>query len=283
MQALLMCDTLSDVLAKTKTLCVHSVFEHACNLQTETRELITLQTFGMPLAPRGCILPCDDLLELFEQGERVVVSCEPRLIAVSCEVCFDEVVRLSLRLKCTMTLEGFVRLKGILDGFLPKCAPVNGMYEMLQGRSSIFPAFALMDVQAAIQGLGEWLVKPDLFCTKLEENLRSLVGFGAGLTPSADDFLVGVLLVMDALKVSGRHELITALTPLLSRTTDVSKAMLEHASEGRYGAQLIGLFCVEGDLDAALSEVVEYGHSSGHDMLCGVAFALTCMLPVSNI
>lgn len=279
MQALLMCDTIPEVLAKTKTVCVHSVFQHACNLQTQTQELITLQTFGMPLVPRGCILPCNNLLTLFKQGEQIAISVDQRLIAHSCQIKLDGVPLSSLRLGREITLEELVGLKHALDDFLPKGAPVNGIYQMLQGKSSIFPAAALVSVQDAIQGLEAWLKNQEVSSDQLDRYFQNLIGFGIGLTPSVDDFLVGVLFILDALKEPRRSRLVSALTLFLSRTTDISKTMLQNASEGRYGAQLLALFSVSCDLSVAIAQVVDYGHSSGHDMLCGIAFALKCLLP----
>lgn len=282
MQALLMCDTVPNVLAKTQTVCVHSVFHHACNLQTPSQELITLQTFDMPLAPRGIVVPCSNLLTLFEQGEQITVSDGQHLMAPSCEIQLDRVPKLSVRLSRKITIEALIGLKHALDDFLPENAPINGMYQMLQGQSSIFPTAALVSVQDAIQGLQTWLKNPEVSSEQLEGYFQHLIGFGIGLTPSADDFLVGVLLIMDALKEPKRGSMASVLTQFLSRTTDISKAMLQNACEGRYGVQLLALFNTSCDLPVAIAQVVDYGHSSGHDMLCGAAFALRCLLPDAN-
>jgi hypothetical protein len=53
---------------------------------------------------------------------------------------------------------------------------------------------------------------------------------------------LGIFLVMDYLQAPMRDAFVAALRPLLSRTPDVSAAMLENACARRYGVQLPKLF-----------------------------------------
>lgn len=130
-------------------------------------------------------------------------------------------------------------------------------------------------IRRAVAQLKGWLERSE---GEPASFLPQLVGFGSGLTPSADDFLLGCLWVMDGWRMTQRPQFVEALLPLLTRTTDVSRAMLTFGCEGHYGEALLALFkAAPLALDAALSRAVNYGHSSGHDMLYGAAFALGCL------
>jgi hypothetical protein len=113
--------------------------------------------------------------------------------------------------------------------------------------------------------------------------LASLVGLGEGLTPSADDVLVGVLAGLDLAsdacpEATGvRRELVRALPGNLeSRTPRVSAQALGAAIAGRYAAPLLDVLEVCGQpaagsrLDTALSGLLDVGHRSGRDTLLGL-------------
>lgn len=108
------------------------------------------------------------------------------------------------------------------------------------------------------------------------------VGVGQGLTPSGDDVLCGVLL---ALRLAGaedaRRHLWTTVRPRLGATTAVSAALLTEAADGyavpavvRLAAALAGGRESEPDVVPAALEVRAIGHSSGADLLAGLAGAL---------
>ena len=107
-----------------------------------------------------------------------------------------------------------------------------------------------------------------------------LVGFGAGLTPSMDDLLVGLLSWLDFSQHPYFYLLAQAVQASAAQTTDVSQAMLLHATHHRYNQEITELYAILNQplnplaLDVALDSVVAYGHSSGHDTLCGIYLGL---------
>ncbi|MBX6343113.1 MAG: DUF2877 domain-containing protein, partial [Thermomicrobiaceae bacterium] len=110
-----------------------------------------------------------------------------------------------------------------------------------------------------------------------------LVGLGPGLTPSGDDFLIGVcgaLALVGALAPSVAEDcraaarVIAASAP--GRTTLLSLTWLRQAAAGEFSAELGGLLAAlvtAGD-DAALERAAErllaIGGTSGWDMAVGV-------------
>ena len=104
-----------------------------------------------------------------------------------------------------------------------------------------------------------------------------LLGLGPGLTPSGDDLLGGLMIALTALDQTGvRDQLWDALRPELEMLTNEISAMhLAVAADGlgsaacheALNAMLAG---TPPDLDA----IDAIGHTSGWDMLAGMAVAL---------
>ena len=121
--------------------------------------------------------------------------------------------------------------------------------------------------------------------TDLRDVLAKVVGRGPGATPSGDDVLVGVLVVLTS-PYSGMagaraaESLGRALLPLLPTTTDVSRHLLRQATNGLFGRDLhelltalIGVSSPQ-QLSDRVRRVIETGATSGADACEGVlAFA----------
>ena len=107
------------------------------------------------------------------------------------------------------------------------------------------------------------------------------VGVGPGLTPSGDDVLCGVLL---ALRTAGALDAVahlwSAVTLRLGATTTLSAGLLADAADGYAVSQVVRLTSAlaSGEtgagVDAAAREVAAVGHSSGADLLAGLAGGL---------
>lgn len=273
MLALRSCDTVPALLAGGQALRVHSVFHRACNLLVgET--LVTLLARGMPLAPAGCILDSGDLQALFLQGERIDSVPRAGLQGIRCGIELDRVQLANLRLTARPGEAQLAQLKRDIRIHLAIAPPEGGMYRLLGGHCDFLPGAALADIDAALLILARWL-RDEVNSDALPGCLHHLVGFGIGLTPSSDDFLLGILFALEMRNSPRRSALVEAVRTLLPRTTAVSAAMLSNGCDGRYGEQLLALSAaIPGEVQQALRRVDQYGHSSGHDMLCGLDFAL---------
>ncbi|MGE5170811.1 MAG: DUF2877 domain-containing protein [Rudaea sp.] len=128
----------------------------------------------------------------------------------------------------------------------------------------------------AIGALCDWLKEALGGASSPPPAVDALIGLGAGLTPSGDDFLGGV---MTALHHLGRADLARALAkPVLACAVDgtsvISGAYLRCAAAGE-GFEVLfdALACVlaggGGRLDARLDALAEVGHTSGWDCLAG--------------
>jgi hypothetical protein len=131
---------------------------------------------------------------------------------------------------------------------------------------------------------------------QLREQVVRLVGYGTGLTPDGDDFLLGYLAV---LRPWSRFEAIAAHYALmkqliagqLARTTDISRHYLQMALRGDFSQPLSRLISAisrgengEGVRLSAL-RVMQIGSASGVDSLAGVIHGIQAlrMAPSVNV
>lgn len=125
----------------------------------------------------------------------------------------------------------------------------------------------------------------ELFNNRMSESIEKaskLIGLGPGLTPSGDDFLVGLFAVLNIQK-SPRHplkgfckEVVKLAKPL---TNDISYMAMHKASIGKVRESIISLinsilYGTEEDLILSLNKVLKIGSSSGTDIALGIVAGL---------
>jgi hypothetical protein len=111
-----------------------------------------------------------------------------------------------------------------------------------------------------------------------------LIGLGVGLTPSGDDYLVGLLAGLEATDDPARHGLAASIARHApGRTTAFGAAALAHAARGAYAERLHGLLVAlaDGRLDGLMTSIeraLAYGATSGADTLVGLFSGLDVAL-----
>lgn len=114
------------------------------------------------------------------------------------------------------------------------------------------------------------------------EKAVDFIGAGNGLTPSGDDFLVGLLFLLFLRGEKWkpfRNRLADKIKHNLHRTTDLSGAFLQYACQGKFSGYLLELehlLIHKRDIAKSLEKIGRTGHSSGIDTLTGMAAG--CML-----
>lgn len=127
--------------------------------------------------------------------------------------------------------------------------------------------------------------------------LSAVVGAGPGLTPAGDDMLIGFLCGLNASRAYSAealrrlHELRETLPPLLDSTSELSRAFVEDALDGRFHQALAGL-CLALHPGAAprraangrgrrhsMSEALSFGSGSGREGAYGLLSALWLVRP----
>jgi hypothetical protein len=107
-----------------------------------------------------------------------------------------------------------------------------------------------------------------------------LLGAGSGLTPSGDDILAGFLVAARSFELAIDRLRAAVLAEARDRTTDLSAALLAHASRGESIPQvnaLLAALCAPptpaAQLDRAVAGLIRVGHTSGVALATGVALA----------
>lgn len=157
---------------------------------------------------------------------------------------------------------------------------------------------------AVLPHLLDWPVAPSLSCEQsalldrllvlrhaeqvgdralLVSGLINLLGQGRGLTPSGDDVIIGLLLMLTR---SPRANSLTADNNLLQqvaadayqKTTSISANLIECAAVGQGDERLIavvdGIIAGSASIDECVACVLDWGSSSGIDALVGMLIAL---------
>lgn len=104
------------------------------------------------------------------------------------------------------------------------------------------------------------------------------IGFGAGLTPAGDDFIIGFLLTSFYLQSGNKKEIQALLKEARAKTTALSASLMECAAEGSADERLMDAlrFIAEGKQEpqAIKKELLSYGSSSGIETLAGMVTAI---------
>jgi hypothetical protein len=115
------------------------------------------------------------------------------------------------------------------------------------------------------------------------QSAQNIIGLGPGVTPSGDDLLIGFLAGLWSL--AGRSQPLlsflqsfgSALMPITTRTNEISRTYLYHATRGQFSSSLSNLLeAIAGghDVEPATQTAIRVGHSSGMDSVTGLLLGL---------
>lgn len=166
--------------------------------------------------------------------------------------------------------------------------PSGGLGRLLvdQGDENCFTTTARPLVEHIAEAIktGQW--------TAMTEPANGLTGLGPGLTPSGDDFVCGLLAALSFHRAScgpgPAPEFLDALAQAAgARTSVFSAQMLHGAARGLVSEDMTGWLAAvhRGEIDAishATRRLINFGHTSGIDTLCGLITGLEGMLAASN-
>ena len=261
---------------------VHSVFAHACNLASE-HGLLTVCASGAGNGPTVLRLASGapvDLRDHFEVGERFDAP-DGALRTGRIELDFRQAsvwrpaaatrtlpcARIEPRLRLTRRVvdERRARQSNVLDTV---ARPVAG---------ALGDACRTLDREQALR------------------QLDRLVGWGEGLTPAGDDFLVGLLAGLevlargDARRLRFQRAIGGAVAARTHRTTPIAAHCLRLAAAGHHGEPLLALrdalVCAidDGAVEPALRNALAVGATSGADTASGLLAGLFAWLAPPSI
>lgn len=251
--------------AGPRSLPVHSVFRRAVNLSWAPDRLITLVAGDLDDAPDTVVTTVSDWQPLgLQAGAEIVLKVDlSRARAWHASLPAYPADDSGLR---TAVVWAEAQLQKSGRGLLLTAAPELSDFDRAL-RSSL---------QERTSRLLAGLANEDW--TQAEENAIGLLGLGQGLTPSGDDFLVGLLAALNLPQspASAARRIGSAVALAAPRLTNaISVAALRHAARGRV-RHGIGQWCsalvggTEPEWHSGLQRVLAIGSSSGTDIAVGV-------------
>ncbi len=183
---------------------VHSVFRRAVNFLMEEGMLADLKAFAPWSSPSG-LLP-------FNAGSPVEMLQES-IDAAGFRLFFKEATHVDNR---ASTLEDPFGLLQLISDWLPKTLSQQGAVRHLR-QESLKGSERMRDIESALRRAQTDYDAPE----DLRRTLQKIIGLGEGLTPSGDDFTVGIVwtaCVLPRARVQLLPRLDEALAPLLHKT-----------------------------------------------------------------
>jgi len=158
---------------------------------------------------------------------------------------------------------------------------IDMVSQILKGSTS--PLESANDMANAISTLYHALRQKDI--GQLDRAALFLAGRGRGLTPSGDDFLLGICygMFIAQVKLSGFHDSASKLISgiVAKRSTLISGNLVECAAAGevdeRLGTAFHALLHPEQSSSPAIAGILNWGSSSGMDAAAGMALLLSAI------
>lgn len=281
---------------------IHSIFDYACNIQIPDRELIGLIskkygdnpysiTIDLSAGQTMSKLPLHQgmKVDINRQGigstdGTFYINLQDAIIWDSTPP--DKYKSLVNRSQLKNNIDSIIRIllgKGNFLGIGPLIMDYSivGDIKFQEFQKTIKTNHYSLFISPRIKDLINGIIKDDKVLIK--KILEGIVGFGPGLTPSADDLLVGLIAALYYLGQYQEKEISTIVhlknsldEQLTSQTTIVSRQMLKAAIQGEF-AKSIKELCItmittnsKKDLENAVLNAINLGSTSGTDTMVGL-------------
>lgn len=273
---------------------VHSVFDQVCNIQLDRNSLVTLISSKLPNYPATIKLDIAEDQKLcsfgFKVGMKAVINKD--------EIKMPEVC-ISIKLTGAKVWDSsplFLKpaiSEGTLYENIEKIRKLTLEYGKMEGIASIldgdkvanhYKDFIIDSVKRLAKGISNSDYK------EITEASKRLIGFGPGLTPAADDFLLGMLASLyyigyyfgnhleNLKKIAG-----FMIYDLPGRTTFISEIMLRNGMKARFSEPIKDLMLAVTNSNSINDECVSLlniGGTSGSDCAAGIVFGGVLMAKV---
>lgn len=265
-----------DILNATDSkLIIHSIFENAVNLLGCEDWIITLLPENYSAGPQAIILTQEDFAGFKSLNLKIGDTCNLRELVDTGDAII--ISRKEIDNSTLKDISKIQRNKEYFESILYQRGNMNG----LLGENSIYSKYAapiLKELESLfLEGKYEQAGK----------KLLELVGLGPGLTPSGDDFTLGLLAVFSFYQT---EEIVSDLRKHLiekakSKTNIISFNMLRQAAMGGFPEWVENMaFSViyenPDEIDRAFFQMLKIGSSSGSDISAGILFGLKLMCSI---
>lgn len=256
---------------------VHSIFKNGLNLINENRLLFigTDKNGSLPFALHLSFKDTKELLKVVEIGALFLYDSIADVFKYQTFVLSFEYTRLynsellkQQKLSLRQVEKVWVKTSEVIE--------YNGFQERLP--------LALKDTTSqAFRKAGVGLFSTET--SKIRESLLFFIGRGVGLTPSGDDFLVGLLSVDSGFSLLDSHfrPILLDLLKSKERTTLVGTTYLYYAIEHMYSTTLLS-FANElstnhkgNQIKVDFKQILSNGSTSGLDTMTGILIGLEAL------
>ncbi|SCY73449.1 DUF2877 domain-containing protein [Alkaliphilus peptidifermentans] len=278
---------------------IHSIFNRVLNIITPDDKLISIVSSQVPIPPRGIVLelPSQNSFHSlnFNPGMKVTINkqyleaadgkfqlnlSEALVWDSRPDSTFDKAQDVDFKKKLELFREALVS-EGNFNGIAPIFAKLEKQLTNRSNNDEILYNHYCYFIERRMLKLLDSIINNNTEGAR--KAAKEIVGFGPGLTPSADDFLTGLIIAMVyctiylAENVEKIYKIAESLVEGVEfRTTKISAEMLTFASNGEVSENvkqlMISLFSVSKpeDLNNPLKSVINNGETSGTDLAAGI-------------
>ncbi len=287
-------DLIDTLTSKAVEGIVHSVFDHACNIQLDKNRLVTLISSKLPNYPSAIKLDIAEGRKLrsfgFKVGMKAVVNKDEIEIPGICisiklsgaKIWDSSPLFLRSKISEEMLNENIEKIRDLTL----KCGKIDGVASILDENKADnnYKNFIINSVRRLAKGISNFDYK------EITEASKRLIGLGPGLTPAADDFLLGILASLyyvgyyfgnrleNLKKIAG-----FIINNLSGRTTLISEIMLGNGMKARFSEPIKDLMLSvihNTSVQDKCINLLKIGGTSGSDCAAGIVFGGALMTKV---
>jgi len=289
---------LNDILtSKTVDGIIHSVFDRACNIQLDRNSLITLISSTLPHYPNSIKIDIPENLKICSVGFKIGMKVEvnndeikipdiPISILLTGAWVWDSA---PLFLKLTISEETLFKNIEKVRELTLKYGKMEGIASILNGDeiANKYKDFIINSVKQLANGISYFDYRA------ITEASNRLIGFGPGLTPAADDFLLGIMAAIYYIgnyysnKFENLQKITKAMISFLpGRTTLVSEMMLKNGMMARFPEPIRDLMLAvtnNTNVQDKCINLLNIGGTSGSDCAAGIVFGGPLMIKAKRL
>ncbi|PEJ57143.1 hypothetical protein CN692_14425 [Bacillus sp. AFS002410] len=259
---------------------VHSIFHRTFNFQClEDGELYTVACNEIDNAPNTLVIDVD-CFDRMDLKIKDTIYVENQILHIANKLSIHIVNVEQWESKLPLLPNNIERLKDHL-AFMKNYIDLHGKSGGIK-KAPIFHTSFEKEMSKLLQERTGLLLN-DLANNRMTSALQhaeSLIGLGSGLTPSGDDFLVGILTILNTNSgFTNKSFCEEVVKKAKSLTNEISYMAIKKASIGKVRESLIQLIHslingTEEDLILSLNKVLNIGSSSGTDIALGLVCGL---------
>jgi hypothetical protein len=269
---------INDWLANTRHPRTLHIFDHACNLINERKEVLSLVTPEIGNGPFNLVIETDILFSEYVSLHSLISNSLHHLA-------LGDLIIHTADAKLWSPRPDWERLHAKKEHIANQLTKLPIPHYQFCGLDTSLTTYvrdySTTVLQSLVSNLPSALVRADI--SSALQITSQLAGLGAGLTPAGDDFIMGAIYaawIIHPIETASvvAQEIANTAAPL---TTSLSAAWLRSAGRGEAGIVWHELSKAldagnASDIQRQITKILSTGHTSGADALTGFVNVLMC-------